>query len=400
MRTKSDRKSVVMNRDSEYLALLKEAESENTSGDRLYELAQLNDDLAEIAAKNSSASRKMLYKLASHKNKAVMKAVATHPNTPAEKLLELCIYFPREALDNPAFKQLEVDDLKYPRHISINAFSVLIQQSKVPYFILDYAAKYTNGRISDIAKMNVSISGEMTEGWHEAVEKMMSKDFFLHDFLYHFNNAGWCFSHGARSYGDPGKPSLSFQLLTNFYELIPDKCPIFKSPIFKKNLAKNLNTAQSLLKQLAEDENSSIRQAVAENINTATELLELLAYDKDNRVRNSVGENLSTPTKILKSLAHEEDSSIRYCVAGNSSTPSEILALLAESETPSFSRVALFMSDYVESSVLAKHSNSISWLERYAIACNRKTPEDTLKQLAEDGNRIVRATAKESLEKR
>ena len=35
-----------------------------------------------------------------------------------------------------------------------------------------------------------------------------------------------------------------------------------------------------------------------------------------------------------------------------------------------------------------------------AIACNQKTPVDTLKQLAQDGNRIVRATAKESLERR
>ena len=67
---------------------------------------------------------------------------------------------------------------------------------------------------------------------------------------------------------------------------------------------------------------------------------------------------------------------------------------------PSFSRVALFMSDYVESSILAENSNSISWLERYAIACNQKTPQDTLEQLAQDGNRIVRATAKESLEKK
>jgi|GEM_PF-2665227 len=34
-----------------------------------------------------------------------------------------------------------------------------------------------------------------------------------------------------------------------------------------------------------------------------------------------------------------------------------------------------------------------------AIACNQKTSKNTLQQLAQDGNRIVRATAKESLEK-
>lgn len=34
-----------------------------------------------------------------------------------------------------------------------------------------------------------------------------------------------------------------------------------------------------------------------------------------------------------------------------------------------------------------------------AIASNLKTPQDTLKILAKDSNRIVRATAKESLQK-
>ncbi|MEM8831752.1 MAG: hypothetical protein AAGE96_20685 [Cyanobacteria bacterium P01_G01_bin.19] len=37
--------------------------------------------------------------------------------------------------------------------------------------------------------------------------------------------------------------------------------------------------------------------------------------------------------------------------------------------------------------------------ERYAITQNSKTPKNTLEKLAQDGNRIVRATAKESLEK-
>ena len=37
--------------------------------------------------------------------------------------------------------------------------------------------------------------------------------------------------------------------------------------------------------------------------------------------------------------------------------------------------------------------------ERYAIACNQKTPQDTLKQLAQNGNYIVRAIAKESMQK-
>lgn len=107
-------------------------------------------------------------------------------------------------------------------------------------------------------------------------------------------------------------------------------------------------------------------------------MLEKLANDLVHRVRIGVVENPQCTLEIKKTIFKN----------------------FAKSETPSFSRVALFLSDYAESSVLAENSNSISWLERYAIAQNPKTPLETLKQLAQDGNRIVRATAKESLQKR
>ena len=57
------------------------------------------------------------------------------------------------------------------------------------------------------------------------------------------------------------------------------------------------------------------------------------------------------------------------------------------------------MSDYAKVEDLATYSKSKLWLERYAIAQNNKTPKETLEFLARDCNRIVRATAKESLEK-
>ena len=47
-------------------------------------------------------------------------------------------------------------------------------------------------------------------------------------------------------------------------------------------------------------------------------------------------------------------------------------------------------------SLLAKASRSTSWLERYAIAKHQNTPPLILKRLGEDGNRIVRATAREN----
>ena len=216
-----------MNKDSEYLALLKEAKSENTSGDRLQELAVLNGDLAQIVASNISTHPELLAELAKHESKAVRKAVVSNSNTPTKTLLELCEQFPQEFLDNP------------------------------------------------ILELHVRLA-----------------------------------------------------------------------------LVRNPNTPAKALKKLANDSDDLVLEYILENPQCTLEIKEI----------------------IFKNFA--------------------------ESEIPSFSRFALFLSDYAESSVLAENNNSISWLERYAIACNKKTPTDTLRELAQDGNRIVRATARESLGKR
>ena len=47
--------------------------------------------------------------------------------------------------------------------------------------------------------------------------------------------------------------------------------------------------------------------------------------------------------------------------------------------------------------VLTENARSLHWLERCAIAQNPNTPIETLQLLAADGNRIVRAAAKENL---
>ena len=157
------------------------------------------------------------------------------------------------------------------------------------------------------------------------------------------------------------------------YSIAPDaqsviKCHIFVELIFYRLLLSIVCVHKAIAFSCYESRNP----------NTSLETLKLLANDADYSVRDSVSENPQCTHEIKETIFRN----------------------FAKSEIPSFSRVALFMGDYAESSVLAENSNSISWLERYAIACNSKTSKDTLKQLAQDGNRIVRATAKESLEKR
>lgn len=176
-----------------------------------------------------------------------------------------------------------------------------------------------------------------------------------------------------------------------------------KNDWVRETVAGNKNTPIHILKQLAKDEDAMVRAGVAERENLPHYLFEQLASDERSRVRYEVAKNPNTPTEILEILARDKDNSVYYEAVKNPQCTPEIRKTifknLAQSETPSFLRFVLFLSDYAESFVLAENSNSISWLERYAIACNPKTPENILKQLAQDGNRIVRATAKESLQK-
>ena len=176
-----------------------------------------------------------------------------------------------------------------------------------------------------------------------------------------------------------------------------------KDRVIRQCLASNPNLPLHLIKKLAIDKNKIVRKNIAENPRTPITILEQLAHDLNLKVRKSVAKNINTPLVILKQLAKDPILKVRRAVANNPNCTEDILTTifknLADFKRPSLSRVALFLSDYAESSVLVENCHSISWLERYAIAQNSKTPIDTLKTLVRDSNRIVRATAKENLER-
>ncbi|MEM9272218.1 MAG: hypothetical protein AAGA80_04525 [Cyanobacteria bacterium P01_F01_bin.143] len=361
------------------IALSKEARSENTSGDRLKELAALNDKLAQIVASNVSAPPELLAELINRKSKTIRKAVISNPNTPVETLFKLGVhYFPQELLNNPTFQLLYLENPDSVKNIPFYTLHALLQIADIPPFLLNYAQKgYQRQMVVEALAMHVVVAGEMSHGWHEAAEQNAKYQ------IHYFNFLG----------------KLDFDFLSYFIEFVPQK--IFKDKSFRMALASNSKTPPEILEQLAQDQDSMVRAAVANKENLPSHLLKQLAKDEIRRVRSSVANNPNTPIEILKVLARDKEGSAYYQAVKNPrcnlKIRENIFKNIAKSEAPSYLRFVLFLSDYAESSVLAENSNSISWLERYAIAQNPKTPTDTLKQLAQDGNRIVRAAAKESL---
>jgi hypothetical protein len=200
--------------------------------------------------------------------------------------------------------------------------------------------------------------------------------------------------------------------------------------IIRQNVAKNPNTPAKVLELFAEVNNYEMRHNLAANPNTPARILEELAEVDDDGIRYHLASNPNTPTNVLKQLAKLSDYGILYNLVSNPKTPSQILeqflcdrnwkiAKLAATKylaknpqnlpivldyfakaTPfTFSRLLALFHPQTSLAVLEENSRSLSWLERYAITQNLRTPRYILKSLATDGNRIVRAAAKASLPK-
>ncbi|AFY55296.1 Leucine rich repeat protein [Rivularia sp. PCC 7116] len=188
-------------------------------------------------------------------------------------------------------------------------------------------------------------------------------------------------------------PNTSGQTLN---QLANSKCVITR-----QGVARHPNTDKNLLKQLAEDKISMVRLGVAENPHTPSSLLELLAIDKDNQIVVAVASHPNTSLNILEQLAilGKPDNQIKQAAAKAliNRFPDKLGKNLADcitSFTPIFTRLLVFLNPSTPSEILAQNIYSSSWLERYAIAQNPNTPTEIRAALARDGNRVVRAAAK------
>ncbi|GEM_PF-634914 len=175
--------------------------------------------------------------------------------------------------------------------------------------------------------------------------------------------------------------------------------------IIRQGVARHPNTNKNLLKQLAEDDISMVRLGVAENPNAPSSLLELLAVDKNDQIVIAVASHENTSLDIVKQLAilgklgnPIKQTALKSLINRFPDRISKILADCITSNTPTFTRLLVLLHPSTPREILAQNVYSSSWLERYAIAKNPNTPCNIRAALSCDGNRIVRAAAKEHRE--
>ncbi len=94
-------------------------------------------------------------------------------------------------------------------------------------------------------------------------------------------------------------------------------------------LANDSQTPVEVLSMLAQQSESSVREAVAVNPQTPVEVLSMLAQQSESSVRAAVAVNPQTPVEVLSMLAQQSESSVREAVARNPSiNQSTVFALI------------------------------------------------------------------------
>src|SRR3569832_911253 len=416
------------------LSLEQEAVHESTPCDRLIELSKISTLLAQLVAKNSSAPSKLLRELSNSNDVITRQIVAANPNTPTDVLLNLGGEFPEQLLNNAIFSLLWLENPNLLNEMPRTTLLSILKHESVPVSFLEWAVNQLEAEVQlavamnaqasktlleqlvrsqyiqeqEAARLHINIAGEMTSGWHEAaIETFQATNFPAQDeYIKVLARKGLIPEFVIKLLAKHKYKSIRALLAQ-----IPDPPVHLLEPLAQDkdedvhgNVAFNpTETSAHVLEQLVQTGNNLPLGIIAFSPNIPIRLLEQLAQDKNKDVRWNVAFNPKTPAHVLEQLAQDKDNEVRRNVAKHRNTPVILsLELILKDHTqgsvPSLSRFIVLLHTQPPAKDLAENCYSLEWLERYAIAQNANTPTDTLKALALDANRIVRAAAKANLQ--
>ncbi len=385
---------------SDFDILIEEAENENTSGERLEELATLSVDLAKLVASNLAAPPVLLKKLAKSENYTVRQKVFANPNAPIKILLRFSEH--RQRFEEEA----ENENTSRERLKELGASSVglakivLTNPTTPPELLQKLISKQDSTTLSFIA------SNPRTPS--QVLYKLARRDWFIRrNLAANPNTPTDLLLKLGKDYPEEllNNPIWSLLLLENLnllnqiptetlisllrYDsnrsfiksiendktLVPElwlqKLVNHRSCYIRSYIARHPKTPVNLLDMLVEDNDDSVRKEVARNPNTPVNLLEKLAIDDCRFIRSDVAEHPNTDIDLLNKLALDDYYVVREKVAINPKTPVNLLVKLAE--------------NYLTKYVVAKNPNTPIYLLEYfgrqncytlhtAVASNVKTP--------------------------
>lgn len=392
-----------------------EAANENTSQQRLRELARVSTLLAQIVAKNPHAAPDLLQELGASSDETTREAVAANPNTPTELLWELGEEFPEQVLDNPIFSLLLLENPNLLADMPVATLESLVTIDAVPESFLLWAASHTDAwvllavamnpntpksvlkkltqsddfDVAQAAKLHVNWAGEMSEGWDEVALGAMkftcrTRGMYRIDQYRNSENEKQLWEVGAISEEllpalDEGalsaiaeNPETSEHILKVLREISPpciDHYDVY--------LALNPQCPLSILEALVGSKSKRCRKLAAENPNTPFALLQQF------QLQLGLVKHPHTDSDTLRELATSQWKYIRLGVAGHLNTPQNALEKLAlDPDYDLYKAVAL--NKNTSTRALEQRATDKDSELLQAIACHPHVSADVLEQLATD----------------
>ena len=362
---------------SEFKIFAQEAESENTSGERLKELAALSLDLARLVASNPATPLKLLQELTKRRDSTIRENLTGNFNTPINILLKLGKDYPAALFNNPIWYLIRLDNPTGSKIPSDTLISLLEYDSKIIFekieqdsiFItaswLKNLASHSSYRVRCCVVSHPNTPVDILEKLSLDVDASVRCCVASH----------------------PNTPVYLLErfVTDNHYSVLESLLKVYNLPVYlleklasntpfgiRASIADNPNTPVCILEQLAKDNEFYIRAIVSKNSNSPVYLLEKLAFDIEAHVRCAIASNPNTPIYILEQLAKNHMYEVRQKVAGNINTPTDLLEKMAKN-------------------VFEK------WMVLKVIAKNPNTPIEILQEMAKDRRKSISNNAIKNL---
>lgn len=410
--------------------LKQEAADEKTSGERLQELSEINEDLAVIVAQNPAAPPALLTKLYSSPNQNIRKNLAKNPNTPITVLWQLGIEFPEYLVYNPVLSLLCLENPDSVKQIPYEALIKLLKYEQIPNLWLDFASKQADKKIVLSMLMNPKTSLAQLNNLFKVFDESSQQDYkFIHEdeyqnaweilynIDYHINweqelKEGWqeealnnivSTHYTDNNYKHYLINIFQFEITHLFHDIVNDSSNLIYKNVCYQILVKVLKFSHK------EDENKNkivlieqkfLQARTTSNINILSQLL--TEEDKHFKIKTAMLENPNLPQKILieilDKLIIRTDStrlignSLFRQILVKANIPGNLLEKMAQIKDNEWQ---LFVAEHPNTpiSILEKYAQSSNRGIVYNVAKNPNTPKSILNELAADEWQIQQAVA-------
>lgn len=358
-------------------------ENVSTPEPRIYAICedQVRFDLdlwVDFTVHNPSVSPRCLAILASSKREGILMAVASHPETPMEKIFELAKNTSSYVAIN-AIQNIGVTAERMLEHLRSTGALNDIAQSAMAYRDDLDASMMSTIVEAGFEKACVNLASNPTTP--VAILQMLAwKNFLAVDMKLSSNKntpTDVLDVIAKRTDSDIGKsiaihPNCSADTLTYLSKRS-------SATRLLENVAGNKRTPTKVLRKLSRHPNHLVVCQVARNESTTVDVLDQLAASKLEDVRKSLARNPCVPLAILEALAKDKNFMVRYCVATHPRLPLLSMKSLAQDDDPDV-RAQITKNSCAPREILESLAQDTSFKVVLAVAESDFAPPELVQQ--------------------